>query len=125
MSTIRTSRRGYAMMMVLVFLVMFLAFLGVAMRRMAGLLRTETVHAIQVQRDQGSIHALARALTLLETGLPPTNPYVCAVTIVTSTGSRSLTVTFTRLDDTTWTVKAAPTEPGDTPVSMPSTFFVP
>ena len=81
-------RRGYAMVIVLMFIVLFLAMLGVVCRELAGALRVESLHAIEVQRDEGSIQALARALALLETGLPPTNPYVCGATIDTPTVRR-------------------------------------
>jgi hypothetical protein len=110
------------MMLVLIFLVVLLTLLGVVFRRMAGLLRTETVHCVQIQRDEGSIHALGRALSLLETGLPPTSPYVCGVTLPTSSGPRAITVKFTQTGTATWTVHAAPTAPGQYPEPMPDTF---
>ena len=60
-----SARSGYAMMLVLVFIVLFLALLGVAYRQTAAALRIESVRSLQIQRDEGSIHALARALALL------------------------------------------------------------
>jgi hypothetical protein len=114
------------MLLVLVFVVLFLALMGTAYRGVAALLRVESVRALQVQRDEGSTQAVARALALLETGVPPTDPYVCGVTIDTSTGPRALTVTFALENDQngtrTYTVRSAPTEPGETPQAMPETF---
>jgi hypothetical protein len=123
----KTVRRGYAMMLVLVFIVLFLTFLGIAYRSVATVLRVESVHALQVQRDEGSTQALAAAVALLETGLPPTDPYVCGVTVQTSAGSRAFTVTFDLTDATTKTfaIHSAPTPSGETTQPMPDTFAVP
>jgi hypothetical protein len=110
------------MMLVFVFLVLFLMFLGMAYAQLTSALRIETAHAQQVVRDQGSIPAVARGLALLETGLPPSNPYVCAVTITGLTGARSFTVTFTLEGGNNWSVRAAPTVPNENPQPMPSTF---
>jgi len=110
---------GYAVMLVLVFNVLFLAMLSVAYRGVASALRAESARTLQVRRDEGATAALARGLALLETGLPPSNPYLCCVTLDTSAGPRSFTVTFTLVDESTWTVRAAPTLPGENPPLMP------
>jgi hypothetical protein len=113
-------------MLVLVFLVLFLTLLGTAYRGVAAVLRVESVRALQLQRDEGSTQAVARALALLETGLPPTDPYECGVTIETSTGPCAFTVAFTLEQDQnqhkTYAVHAAPTATGETPQPMPETF---
>lgn len=109
-------------MLVLVFIVLFLAMLGVACRRTATALRIETVRALQTQRDEGSLHALARGLALLETGLPPADPYVCEVDIDTSLGTRSFTVTFASEGGTDYSVSASPTADGETNPTMPDVF---
>ena len=115
-------RFGYALMLVLVFLVLFLSVLSVAYCQMAAALRAETARSLQARRDEGSIHALARGLALLETGLPPSDPYVCGVMIDTSAGARSFTVSFASEGGTYWTVCSTPTAANETPPSMPSTF---
>ncbi len=117
-----SSRPGYAMLLVLAFVLLFLAILGIAFRQIGAALRIESTRVQQVERDEGSVHALARGLALLETGLPPTSPYVGAVTIVTSTGPHSYTVTFTSEGGTNWLVAAVPTPPGETPPALPVTF---
>jgi TRAP-type mannitol/chloroaromatic compound transport system permease large subunit len=117
-----SSRRGYALLTVLVFVVLFVSLLGVAWRNTASALRIASVRSLQIQRDEGSLHALARALHLLETGLPPSNPYVCGVTIDTSRGSRSFTVTFTLVEGTTWSVHTRLTPSGESPQAMPEDF---
>lgn len=118
----RSPRRAYALLLVLVFVVLFLALLGVAYRNVVSALRLETVHVQQAQRDEGSIHALARAVTLLETGLPPSSPYVRGAIISTSNGPRSYTVTFTLTGGTNWRIDVAPTEAGEGPAPLPPTF---
>ena len=118
----KTDRSGYAMMLVLVFIVLFLSFWSIAYRQTAAALRIECTQVLQRQRDEGSIHALARALALLETGLPPTDPYVCGVTIDTSTGERSYAVTFSSEGENHWSVQAAPPQSYERPLPMPDSF---
>lgn len=117
-----STRRGYALMLVLIFVVLFLALLGVAWRGVASALRIEAVHTIQTQRDEGSVQALAQAIHLLETGLPPASPYVCGVTINTSSGPRSYTVTFTLEEGANWSVRSAVRQPNENLPAMPDTF---
>lgn len=111
------------MVLVLVFIALFLCFYSVAHRRLAAALRMETARTLQQRRDEGSLQALARGLALLETGLPPTDPYVCAVTLQTSSGERSFTVTFASEGENLWSVHTAPTEWPDAPEPMPESFF--
>ena len=115
-------RRGYALVQVVVFVVVFLMMLGIAYRQIASVLRVETVRVQQSQRDQGSVVAVACGLTLLETGLPPSDPYTCLVSVNTVVGLRSSLVTFTSTGSGTWSVRAAPPPPGDQSPPMPSMF---
>ena len=117
-----TPKRGYAMLMALVFIALLLSIYSVVYRQVAAALRIETARTLQRQRDEGSPQALARGLALLETGLPPEDPYVCAVTIGTSTGERSFTVTFTSEAEGHWSVHAAPSQPPNSPEPMPASF---
>jgi hypothetical protein len=125
MSLQKTPRRGFAMMLVLVFIVLFMAMLGVACRQTASALRIETVRASQIERDEGSMHAVARGLALLESGLPPADPYECAVEINTSIGLRSFTVTFASDGAGNWSVNSKVTEEGSYPIAMPTMFTPP
>jgi hypothetical protein len=84
-------RRAYALVAVLMFNVLFLMLMGVAWRQMVGVIRVATVRAEQVQRDEGVVCAMARAMHMLETGRPPSTPYPCYVKI----GSRFFRITFT------------------------------
>jgi hypothetical protein len=118
----KSDRGGYAMLLVLAFVTLFFSLLAVAYGQLVSSIRADTVRAQQLQRDEGSVHALARGLALLETGYPPSTPYACAVTIDTSTGSYSYTVTFTLDAPQSWSVTSAPTADGETPDAMPLVF---
>ena len=79
--TLRTPRRGYAMLIVVAFLALLLMLSGVSQRLIGSALRLEDVDQRLRKRGEGSVHAMAAATTLLETGLPPYSPYVCAAEI--------------------------------------------
>ncbi len=118
------SRRGYALLTVSVFLVLMLATTGVVHRHLSSTLRIERARVRTEQRDEALIHALAKALELLETGTPPSDPYVCGTTINTSQGPESITVTFTSEIGAIWSVHARPTAPDENPQPMPATFAI-
>ncbi len=116
------NRSGYAMLLVLAFLVIFFSLLSLAFSQLAALVRAETVRANESQRDQGSAPALARALALLETGYPPSNPYACGATVDTPTGPSEYTVTFSSPAAGSWTIHVTPTADGESPAPMPLLF---
>ncbi len=118
----RVPRRGYAMVLVLVFIALMLSIYSVAYRHVAAALRIEHARTLQRQRDEGSVEALGRGLALLETGLPPSDPYVCGTTVSTSTGARAFTVSFAAEAANTWSVQARPTLPPEDPPPMPPSF---
>jgi hypothetical protein len=126
MNSVLRARGGYALVLTMLFIVLFLCLLGVAWRQTASALRVDSVRAIQAQRDQGEIPAVARALGLMESGSPPSSPYVCGVTINTPSGLRQFTVTFTAEGTGgtryLWSIQAAPTAAGQNPPPMPGTF---
>jgi hypothetical protein len=115
-------RSGYALMLVFMFIVLLLALLMTAYRSVASAVRIESARSLQVARDEGSTRAMAKAMALLETGLPPGSPYVCGVTIPTTSGDRAFTVTFTLESGTIWTVSTAATGADESPAPMPATF---
>jgi hypothetical protein len=118
-------RRAYAMILVLLFLVLFLAILGVAFCEVAAAIRIVSLQAIESDRDEGSLQAAALAVALLETGLPPTSPYVCVATIDTPAGPRALRVTWTLQTGTTWSICATPAAPDEVLTPMPGTLATP
>lgn len=121
----RPPRRGYAMLLVLVFITLVLSVYGASYRYMAAALRVEAARTLQEARDEGSMHALARGLTLLETGLPPLESYACGVKISTSEGPLPFTVTFTLETEGIWSVHAQPTSLIENPQPMPDSFANP
>ena len=118
----RSARRGYALMTVSMFLVLMLAMTGVVHRHLSSTLRIEKARVQAEQRDEALIHAMAKAVELLETGTPPSDPYVCATTIDTSRGPESVTVTFANEAAEIWGVHAALTGPSENPQPMPASF---
>jgi len=101
----RSARRGYALLLVIVFLVLFLAMLGTAWRQVASVLRVETARKVQTQRDQGCLLAAIWGMHELEAAGTATSPsYSLPI------DGKSYTVTFTQdpVDLTIWTVKATP-----------------
>ena len=110
------------MVLVMVFIALMLTFYSVAYRHVAAAVRAETIRVKQRQRDEGCLRAAARGLSLLETGLPPSNPYVCGTIIGTPPDARSFTVRFQSEVEGVWSVRAYPTEWPDAPEPMPSTF---
>jgi len=118
----RSARRGYALMTVSLFLVLMLAMTSVVHRHLASALRIEKARILAEHRDETLMHALAQAMALMETGLPPSDPYVCATLIDTSQGPESITVTFANEANEIWSVHVAPTAPGDATQAMPEYF---
>ena len=102
-----SARRGYARMLVIVFLVIFLAMLGTAWRQVASVLRVETVRAVQTRRDQGCLQAAVKGMHYLEQTATPSSPQE----FIIDGFSNTFTVTFVQdaHDPTIWTVTAVPT----------------
>jgi hypothetical protein len=125
-------RRGYALVLVLIFIVLFLGLLGVGWRQLSSALRIASVRTVQTQRDEGSVGAMAAAMALLETGRPPADPCVFTKTVTLTSGEqRFFRVTFERETgsgaDTSpqerWTVTVTrqSEQPTDVP-AMPASF---
>jgi hypothetical protein len=105
----QSARRGYALMLVIVFLVLFLAMLGIAWRQVASVLRVETVRAVQARRDQGCLLAAIQVMHMLEENSALTSPQESIV--VPGFEDAFFTVTFEK--DTSsppiWSITARPT----------------
>jgi hypothetical protein len=100
-----SARRGYALLLVIVFLVLFLAMLGIAWRQVASVLRVETVRATQARRDQGCLLAAVKAMHELERDPTMTSPQDF---LIGDFGT--FTVTFEKDTSTPpiWTITAKP-----------------
>ncbi len=120
--TRRRPKHGYAMLIVLVFFALVMTMATVSQRQISSALHIERARDHVRNRDEGCTFAVALGLDLLETGLPSTSPYVCGVTLDTSLGTRSFTITFTDQADGTWTVEGRPTLSAENPTPMPVSF---
>jgi hypothetical protein len=125
MSNFRKRRPGYALMLVLVFMTLLFALSSLAFRSVGTSLRSEAARSARQLRDEGSLSAAALAMALLETGLPPTNPYQCGVTVDTSRGPRGYTVDFSSDGDVLWTVSVSLTPEYVSLDPMPESFASP
>jgi hypothetical protein len=65
----RSDRRGYALLLVIVFVVLFSAILGVAWRRVASAFRIENAGTVRRLADTRGLQGLADAMNLLESRL--------------------------------------------------------
>jgi hypothetical protein len=152
-TTIRTrrlpERRGYALVLVFVFVVVFLGLLSVAWCHVASALRIERAVEIRRRCDEGSIRVLSLAMEILETrlrwdasygtagidvgdgGSLRTSNFSCKTQFyplndTASTAGRWYTVTFTPdlsvTNGTKWNVTVAPnaSEPLNVVLQLPS-----
>jgi hypothetical protein len=60
------SRRGYALLLVVVFITIFLGMLGIAWRQVAAMLRIEKAVELRREGDEGSVRVLAQAMQVME-----------------------------------------------------------
>jgi hypothetical protein len=118
----RRRRSGYAMLAVLVFLAVSLIFIGVGQRRISSQLQLERARIEVEDFNEGPAQAMAKALKLLETGVPATTPYECGVSLSTSAGVRLFSVRFTQSGTNQWSVQVAPIETMGSLPSMPAVF---
>jgi hypothetical protein len=119
---VRSRRRGYALLAVLLFLAVSLIFIGVGQRRISSQLQLERARMEVEDFNEGPIQAAAKALSLLETGFPPSDPYECGVTLSTDAGQRVFSVRFVQSDADQWTIQVAPVDSMGSLPAMPAVF---
>ena len=117
----RSRRRGYAMVVVLVFLALMLSMLAVSQRRLGSVLRVES-RFVEAEARGNREQAMGNALDVLWTGSPPTDPYFCSTIVQTSAGPKSYTITFAKDSGDHYQVRVEPTAPGDHPKPLPASF---
>jgi hypothetical protein len=109
----RSNRRGYALMLVIVFVALFLTMLGLAWRQTSSLLRVETIRAIQSRRDRGCLLAAVRGIHYLEKCQAEAAVPEAAQAYYIDGFPNTFTVTFTLEaasgGSKTWSVTAKPT----------------
>lgn len=103
-----TARTGTALAGTMVFLALvMLLWVGVH-RQTAAYLRVEKTSLLRQQRAVGGTRALAWGLALLETGLPPADPYRCRALVDAGT---SFVLTFRQEDGQVYSVTVRPAAP--------------
>ncbi len=106
----RPNRNGYALMLVMVFVVLFGAVLGVAWRRVGSALRIERAAEIRKQSDRGSVQVLAQAMRVLETRLRLNNDGEAELD-VSSTTTPDYRTTFTFRSESSYDISDDPDRP--------------
>jgi hypothetical protein len=118
-------RRGYAMVAVLIFVILFLGLWSIAAQGVSSLLRVEQARARRVARDANYLphrKALAQAAAAFQLGYPPTNPYECQVVVDGAAYALTFTIDPSGNDPTAWLVTTSqPADPGLPPLD-PSQF---
>jgi Tfp pilus assembly protein PilX len=121
-SRVTEARRGYALTVALIFLILLCALWSTVFRTTSSVIRIETNRLLQQSRDQGALNALARAIQLLQYSKPAdsSNPgrtqftYGIAVTVVSVGGgcqTSDYTVSYTSRPDlgpNRWQVQILP-----------------
>jgi hypothetical protein len=103
---------GYALAgTIMCILIVTIMWLGVA-KHIGTYLRMEKGFQLQQEYYDSCIRSLSWGLTLLETGLPPTNPYSCTVQ-VGKDGSQLFVITFEETVSLNYRVTTRPANDGD------------
>jgi Tfp pilus assembly protein PilV len=89
------SRRGYTLMLVVVFLLVVMSMLGMAFRQMASTLRLEEARTRQIDLEQGSVKLAALGLGMLENVMASPS-FEMQQTYDTSAGPKTYTLTMQR-----------------------------
>ena len=119
----RHQRRGYAMVMVVLFVTLMLGLWGLASREIGAMLRIEQARAARVKRDMDTLPAkmaLARAMAALEVGFPPSSPMTRGLKV----GNSFFSLTFVRdpHQPDEWIIQVAPAAEEVFPPLDPSMF---
>ncbi len=122
------NRRGFALVLVVVTILVLLGFWAMAYRETASLIRVESSRLLNQTRAVQSVHAMTaldQALTLLEVSIPTNRQtYVYIYSNVKVTPPAMFTVTFTPNDlpgaSNGWTVQVAPGSSPAASHSLPS-----
>ena len=116
---------GHALFGTMMFLlIVMILWLGV-MRQVATCTRIEKNFQSQQSYYDSCIRSLSWGLALLETGIPPSDPYSCKMQ-VGEDDSQTFVVTFTKISELNYAVEARPAGLSDELLpSAPETFTPP
>jgi len=118
----RCRHNGYALAGTMMFLlIVMIMWLGVT-RQIGIYLRMEKNFQSQRLYNDTTLRALSWGLSLLETGLPPSNPYSCRMQ-VGQDSLQTFVVTFEEISALNYRATARPAESGDESLpEAPDTF---
>ncbi|MBN1590908.1 MAG: hypothetical protein JW888_15450 [Pirellulales bacterium] len=89
----QSARRGYAMLLVVVFIALVNLFLVLSYKQLATAIRIETLRRTTEQHDQ-TIEALAAGVALLETGTPTESPSTYAFPAAPAVSTTDITFEY-------------------------------
>jgi hypothetical protein len=113
---------GNALAGTIMFLIIVMIMWLSVTRPLGMYLRMEKNFQAQSLYNDTACRALSWGLALLETGLPPANPYSCRVQVGRDT-PQTFVVTFTEISSLNYKVAARPADSGDSLLpAAPSTF---
>jgi hypothetical protein len=106
----------------MVFLVLMMLLSIAAFEHLSGYLRVEKACQVRHDRATGQTRALAWGLALLETDVPPSNPYSCRVA-PDSDPTRVFVITFSSTAPLEYSVSARPATAQDDSLPLAPTTF--
>src|SRR5688572_27771228 len=92
-----TSRRGFILPAVLLFLAIAFGMWAVLFRSAGSALRIDEARSHRAARAEWTASAVANGLRLLETGSPPSDPYVCKLSITQDAQTRWFRLTYEQI----------------------------
>jgi fibronectin type 3 domain-containing protein len=120
----RSSRRGYVLPAVLMFLAITFGLCVIMFRSSATLIRVEQARVLRQSRASWTAMAMGEALRLLESGTPPITTYQCKLSVTQSGVTKYFLLTYANGLGNQWTVSCAPSDASDTTIDAPLTFAV-
>ena len=105
-----TGCRGHALLGTMAFLVLAMLMWLAAFAHVGGYIRVEKACQLRNARSDGPTRAMAWGLTLLEGGVPPSNPYSCRMAV---NSGLTYVVTFNESPQWTFAVTARLAGPAD------------
>jgi hypothetical protein len=120
--TRRRGKPGQALIGTMVFLVLMMLLWMAAFSHLSGYVYVAKAVEARHDRATGQTRAMTWGLALLESGVPPTNPYACRVT-PGDDPARVFVVTFQEGERWQFAVTVRPAGPDDASLPAAPTFF--
>ncbi len=118
----RAGNSGHALLGTMAFVVLMMLLWMASFAQLSGYTRVEKASYLRDAQATGPVEAMAWGLELLQTGLPPSNPYSCRMTA--STG-RSFVIAYTETAALKYTVTVRPALESDSELPAAPDRFSP